>query len=147
MIRSIIRPMDEKAVAEYITKTFPDVETTEAYGYIFFFFKSDRMLPFATLIAANNDYDRISQLDRPGVFRLNIGVGRKTFESLFGSTKVAVSAYDYTALDVLTPHPDYAKQFFVCVLSPGEATWEKVRSLLSEAHDIAAKKYRIRSKG
>jgi hypothetical protein len=29
---------------------------------------------FATLVSADNKYDRISNLDRPGVFRLNLGV-------------------------------------------------------------------------
>jgi hypothetical protein len=37
------------------------------------------MLPFATIASTGNEYERISYLDRPGVFRLNIGVSRETF--------------------------------------------------------------------
>jgi hypothetical protein len=138
--------MNETSVEDYITKTFPGVETTTNFGYTFFFYKSDHMVPFATLISADNEYDRISNLDRPGVFRLNIGVSRETFQSLFGTEKVDVSNYDFTALDVIMPHPEYAPQNFICVLSPSEATFERIRALLAEAYDIAVRRYNRRNK-
>src|ERR1051325_2488870 len=133
--------MDESSVADYIMKAFPDAETDTNFGYTFFYYKSDRKLPFATFISSDYDYDRVSNLDRPGVFRLNIGVSKKTFESLFGTAKVDVSSYDFTALDVIMPHPDYAQHHFICVLSPSEETFEKIRPLLAEAHNIAARRY------
>ena len=138
--------MDETSVVNYITETFPGVETTTNFGYTFFFYRSDHILPFATLISSDQDYDRISNLDRPGVFRLNIGVSRETFQSLFGTAKVDVSSYDFTALDVIMPHPDYAPQNFICVLSPSEATFERVRALLAEAYDIAVRRFTRRNK-
>lgn len=139
--------MNESEVVDYITKSLPEVETTTSYGYTFFFYRSERQLPFATLIAADNEYDRISNLDRPGVFRLNIGVSRETFQSLFGTAKVDVSHYDFTALDVIMPHPEYAPQNFICVLSPGDATSERVHDLLAEAYDIAVRRFTRRNKG
>ncbi len=129
--------MQEAEISQYIIGTFPGVETAENLTYRFFFYGADRMLPFATLAAADNDYDRISNLDRPGVFRLNIGVSRATFRSLFGTDHADVSAYDYTALDRIMPHPDYAAQNWICVLSPTEATFERVRTLLAEAYELA----------
>lgn len=133
--------MDESSVADYITQTFPDVETTTNFGYTFFFYRSDHKFPFATLIASDTEYDRISNLDRPGVFRLNIGVSKQTFQSLFGTEAVNVKDYDYTALDVILPHPEYAQYHFICVLSPSEATFERIRSLLAEAYEIAVRRY------
>lgn len=132
--------MDETTIAKYIIDTFAGVETTDAFGYTFFFYGSDHVLPFATMAAADNEYDRVSNLDRPGVFRLNIGVSRQTFQSLFGASKVDVSAYDFTALDTIMPHPEYAAQHFVCVLSPSDATFETVRTLLAEAYELAARR-------
>ena len=133
--------MDESSVIDYITNTLPGVESTTAYGYIFFFHRSERNFPFATLISSDQEHDRYSDLDRPGVFRLNIGISKKTFESLFGTAKVDPASYDYTALDVIMPHPEYAREHFICVLSPGEATFERVRALLAEAHEIAVRRY------
>jgi hypothetical protein len=138
--------MDESSVANYITENFPGVETTTNFGYTFFFYKSDHMVPFATIASSDNEYEQISNLDRPGVFRLNIGVSRETFQSLFGTAKVDVGSYDFTALDVIMPHPDYSPQNFICVLSPSEATFEKVRVLLAEAYEIAVRKYNRRNK-
>ncbi|MGE5642274.1 MAG: DUF6194 family protein, partial [Byssovorax cruenta] len=83
---------------------------------------------------------------RPGVFRLNIGISKQAFQSLFGSAKVDVSNYDFTALDVIMPHPDYAQHHFICVLSPSEATFERVQPLLAEAYDIAVRRYTSQNK-
>ena len=138
--------MNESAVVDYITTTFPGIETTIAFGYTFFFYRSERKLPFATLSSSDQEYDRISNLDRPGVFRLNIGISKQTFQSLFGTAKVDVNSYDFTALDMIMPHPEYAKQHFICVLSPGEATFEKIRPLLAEAYDIAVRRYTRQNK-
>jgi hypothetical protein len=135
--------MDVSGIVDYIN-AFPGVESTTDYGYTFFFYRSERNLPFATLIDADYEYDEISNLSRPGVYRLNIGISRETFQWLFGTTKVDVSRYDFTALDTIMPHPEYAKQNFVCVLSP-ERTFEKVQGLLTEAHEIAVRRYARRN--
>jgi hypothetical protein len=139
--------MDELSVIAYINQTFPEVESTVAYGYTMFFYRSDRIVSFATIISSDYDYDHVSNLDRPGVFRLNIGISRETFQSLFGSDKVDINNYDFTALDVIMPHPDYAPQHYVCVLSPSDETFERsVRPLLAEAYELAARKFNRRSK-
>ena len=138
--------IDEAAIAQYITETFPGVETTTAFGYTFYFYGADHRLPFATLAASDNEYDRISNLDRPGVFRLNVGVSPRTFQALFGIAKVDIGSYDFTALDVIMPHPDYAPQNFICVLSPSEATFERLRPLLAEAYDLAVRRDNRRTK-
>jgi len=136
--------MDEIAIAKYITDRFSNVETASNFGYMFFFYGRDRKLPFATIAAADNEYDRTSNLDRPGVFRLNIGVSRETFQSLFGRGQVDIRAYDFTALNKVMPHPDYAAQHYVCVLNPSETTLEQVRALLAEAYDLAVRRRRKR---
>jgi hypothetical protein len=127
-------------------KTFPKVETTQAYGYDMFFYGPDRKLSFATLISSDYDHDHISNLNRPGVYHLNIGVSKQTFQGLFGTDEVNVRDYDYTALDVIKPHPEYAQYHYLCVLSPSDETFDKIRSLLAEAYDIAARRYASQNK-
>src|ERR1041385_6310145 len=103
------------------------------------------MHAFATIASTGNAYEKISNLDRPGVYRLNIGVSRDTFRSLFGTKKINTSEYDFTALDTIMPHPDYSSQHFICVLSPSEATFnERIRPMLAEAYDLAVKRYNKR---
>ena len=120
--------------------TFAGVETMTTLGYTFFFYGPDRMLPFTTIATADNEGDRVSNLDRPGVFRLNIGVSKQTVQVLFGTGKVDVSAYDFTALDTIMPHPDYAAQSWLCVLNPGDTTFQQLQPLLSEAYDLAVRR-------
>jgi hypothetical protein len=136
--------MDANEVTAYIREAFPGMETTEAYGYTFFFYGSERMLPFATLATADNEHDRVSNLDREGVYRLNVGVSRETYRSLLGDEKPRLGPagtiegdHDFTVLDQILPHPHYAPQSWVCVLSPGEETFQVVRRLLREAYDRA----------
>ncbi|MBC7878307.1 MAG: hypothetical protein H7Y59_14145 [Anaerolineales bacterium] len=138
--------MNESSIANYISQTFPEIQTTTNFGYTFFFYRDDHMLPFATIASSDNEYESISHLNRPGVFRLNIGVSKQTFQSLFGTAKIDVSSYDFTVLDVIMPHPDYAQQNFICVLSPSEATFERIRVLLAEAYNIAVRRYTRRNK-
>lgn len=137
--------MDETFVTSYITSTFEHVETAVNLGYTFFFYRDDHMHAFATIASNGNEYEQISKLDRPGVYRLNIGVGRETFRSLFGTKKINPGDYDFTILDTLLPHPDYSSQFFLCLLSPSEATFERVRPMLAEAYDIAMNRYNRRT--
>jgi hypothetical protein len=124
--------------------TFENVETAVNMGYTFFFYRDDHMHAFATIASTGNEYEQISNLDRPGVYRLNIGVSRETFKSLFGINKMDVRAYDFTVLDTIIPHPDYSSQHFLCVLSPSEATFEKVRPMLTEAYEVAMNRYNKR---
>ena len=149
--------MDEAAITQYITETFEGVHPVTAWGDTFFFYNSDREEPdevyFATLKSQDDDYDRASNLNRPSVFRLNIGIGRETYRSLFGAPssrreadETVDVAYDFTVLDQLLPHPVYGRANWVCVLNPSEATFQNVvRPLLEEAYRLAVAKYTRRS--
>ena len=133
--------IDEAFITSYITSTFEDVEMAVNMGYTFFFYRDDHMHAFATIASTGNEYEKISRLDRPGVYRLNIGLSRETFQAMFGKGKIDLSPYDLTALDVIMPHPEYSSQHFICVLSPSEATFERIRSMLAEAYEVAMKRY------
>jgi hypothetical protein len=157
--------LDEAAITRYITETFDGVDVVVAsqangapevaWGDSFFFYDPDRTIPpdrrmpFATIVTKDyGDFDSASQLNRPGVFRLNIGIGRETYRALFGAQSSPSGAdgddergYDFTALDQVLPHPVYGRQYWVCILNPSAATFEaEVQPLLAEAYDRAASK-------
>jgi len=97
-------------------------------------------LPFVTIATVDNDYDRVSNLDRDGVFRLNIGISKTTFDRLLPGADHPPA--DYTSLDVFLPHPDYAKQHFVCILNPSADNTDAATQLILEAYSIAAARFR-----
>ena len=144
--------MDQDAIIQYITDTFSGIEMlkpTDGPGASDTFIYYDpqhnldpsRRLPFATIVTKDyGDFDNTSQLNREGVFRLNIGVSRDTFRALFGyapgEDTPTSSDYDFAALDRLMPHPVYAPQSWVCVLNPSPETFETVKPVLAEAYSI-----------
>jgi hypothetical protein len=129
--------MTEERMAQHIKDSFPGVEAETNFGYTFFFYGAERKLPFATIASSDNEHDNVSNLNRPDVFRLNIGVSRDSFRSLFGTDAIETGAYDYTALDRIMPHPDYAPQYYICVLNPGESTFGRISAVLAEAYELA----------
>ena len=133
---------DPEAITRTILETWPETDMVEALGATFFSLDPERHFPnFATIVTTDEHDDGApSDLARPGVFRLNIGVGRETFERLVGS----IDEPDYAALDRWLPHPVYAKQLWISILNPSEATFrDTVVALLTEAHDrLAAQRKR-----
>lgn len=115
------------------------VQQEENFGYLFYFVGDDHRLPFVTIANSDNEYDKVSNLNREGVFRINIGVSKETFQQLIGDSNG--EAIDYSALNVFLPHPDYARQHFVCILNPSGENVEMTKRLISEAHAIATARY------
>lgn len=145
-------------MTRYIRDTFDGVNALEHLGDTYFLYDPhrdlppERQMPFATIMTGDR-YDTVSQLDRPGAFRINIGLTKATYTGLFGAAPksrddggVLATGYDYAATDTLMPHPIYASQYWVCVVNPGEATRDTVRALLAEAHGFWARKYHNRTR-
>jgi hypothetical protein len=153
--------MDQEAILQYVTGTFAGVmllRPTDGPGagdaFIYYDPEHDldltRSMPFATIVAKDyKGFDESSQLDRPGVFRLNINVARDTFQALFGFPPAEVSTvgYDFSAFDQVMPHPAYGRQSWVCILNPSEATFETVKPLLAEAYAAVGARYARRRAG
>ena len=115
----------------------------EADGNRFFFVDPKNKIPFITIVV-NNLYDTLSDLDRDGIFRLNVGISKATFAELFDfdpHADVPEPVYDFTSLDEIMPHPVYGRIYWICVLNPSTEVLEKAKPLLKEAFDIAAAKY------
>lgn len=151
--------MNEIEMSRYIPETFEGVDVVVNADNFFFFYNPDpnippdHMFPWATLMV-NDVNDPFSDLDRPSIYRLNIGVSKATFQAMFGTEKRSTSmkqagqgepvfsGYDYKALDQVMPHPVYGQMYWVCVLNPSGTTLETVvRPLLDEAYAMAREKY------
>jgi hypothetical protein len=135
--------------------TLPDVSCVLAdeqsgapevsWGDRFFFAGSDRERPFATIV--ERDYpgwDEASNLDRAGVFRLNIDLGREALERELGFCPAEFAqhraSFDFTQLDELLPHPAYATQGWACILNPSASRLSDLDRLLAVAHRRAVRR-------
>jgi hypothetical protein len=134
MTISIPAGPDPATIVEYILDTYPDADLVEAMNAYFFSLDAKHWPNFATLVTTN-EHDDASDLDRPGVFRLNLGVDRPTFEQI----AAAEPDPDFTALDRLLPHPVYGQQLWISILNPTHDTFERtVIPLIALAHDRLA---------
>jgi hypothetical protein len=150
--------MDQGGIIQYMTDTFTGIDLLRpsdgpGAGDTFIYFDPQRdrdparSMPFATIVTKDyGEFDNTSHLDRPDVYRLNIGVSRGTFRAVTGYSPDEFDAhaadYDFAALDRLMPHPLYATQSYVCILNPSPATFETLKPLLAEAYERAAARHK-----
>jgi len=136
---------DPEEITRNILERYPEADVVEAIGATFFSLDPEKHWPnFATIVTTDqHDEGAPSRLSRPGTFRLNLGVGRETFERLVGW----IAEPDFAAFDRILPHPVYAKQRWISILNPSDATFrDVVLPLLTEAHDrVAAQRARHRA--
>jgi hypothetical protein len=131
---------DPDDITTWITTTYPDTVVGEALNARFFSLDESHWPNFTTIVTTDeHDMGNPSDLARQGVFRLNIGVGKETFERLVGS----VVDPDYAELDRVMPHPVYAKQRWIAILNPGRRTFDEVvKPLIAEAYERVARQRR-----
>ncbi|NUS00290.1 MAG: hypothetical protein HOV67_34140 [Kribbellaceae bacterium] len=105
----------------------------------------ERQQPFATIVTGDH-YEKVSNLDEPGAWRLNLGLTKATYAELLGPVPterdadwVLDSGHDYAARDVLMPHPFYASQHWVAIVSPTDL--DRLLPLIDEAYEFAVRKY------
>jgi hypothetical protein len=149
--------MDE--ILAFVAERFTDVTTLvaseengaprAAWGDAFFTYappadsgRPAPRMPFATIVTQDyHGFDEASRLDRLGVFRLNVSVGRGAFDRLLGAGW-ADRTYVPAAFDVVMPHPVYAGQGWLCILNPSDGSRPTVVDLLTDAHGRAVAQHR-----
>jgi len=93
---------------------------------------ADHAFPFATVVTHDvPGFDEASRLSRPGVFRLNLSVGRKVL------AERADDAATPDALDRWIPHPIYAVQGWISICSPASDRRGEILELVQSAHQRA----------
>ena len=151
---------DASCLADAIERELPGLVTSTGSGDWFLFYDPhgvtvpEKRFPFCTLVTGDR-YDSASRLDRDATtYRVNLGVDRPTYESLFGpaprqpaGTEVIDTGFDYTTTDTVMPHPYYAPLHWVCVVSPVQRTRGRLASLLDRAHLLAKTRYDNRYQG
>lgn len=120
---------------------FPEL----AWGDHFFYYSPDGTIPqnvqpYGTIITKNYPEDADSHLDASGRWRLNIQLTRAAFAGLLGADGQDRSAWDFAQTDVFLPHPVYAAQSWVAVVSPGDRTLLTALQLLETAHESAVRR-------
>jgi hypothetical protein len=125
---------------QLLRDTFPGAVVAEIDSAAFFSLDEKHWPNFATVVWTDeHDEGAPSNLAREGVYRVNVGVDRPTFERLVGS----VTEPDYAALDRFVPHPVYAKQRWIAILNPSnESVRDALLPLIAAGHERLASRRR-----
>ncbi|MEU4191496.1 DUF6194 family protein [Kribbella sp. NPDC026611] len=136
---------------DQVIRGYDGVRVLEAQNDLFYLYDPaadlppERQQPFATIVTGDH-YEKVSRLDEPGAWRLNLGLTKASYTALFGAVPterdadwVLDSGRDYAVRNTLMPHPFYASQYWVAVVNPAEL--DPLVPLLAEAHAFAARKY------
>ena len=116
-----------------VRQRWPHAVTATLDDAIFFSLDEKHWPNFATIVWSDAfDEGMPSKLSRPGVYRVNVGVSKDAFQRLVGSQ----TDPDYAALGQYVPHPVYARQRWISIVNPSDATVrDSLLPLIGEAHD------------
>jgi len=110
-----------------------------SWGDVFFHFaptgEVPRTQPFATIVTKDYPDEPVSGLDRPGAFRLNIGVPASA-----SAPQSTAPQTNPSTPDAWFPHPVYGRAGWI----PAERTAEEAMTLLETAHTAARRRYQRR---
>lgn len=120
--------MTPDQIAERIL-SLGNITRLDQEGTSFFFVGDDQRLPLATILT-NSAHDSYSNLDREGVFRLNISLTKEDFRSLGFQEEPR----DFTALDTILPHPEYGMMHYICILNPSRESFTRLQPMLAASY-------------
>lgn len=147
--------MNPNEILEYCLSRLAGTVLIESWGEKGIFYNPGNVLKrgvyILTIKEKDGANDKGSNLCRTGVFRVNIGIRKATFQKLFGAIPARPMAggivemdFDFTAQDVVLPHPVYAWMSWICVLNPSEQTFEKLKPFIQESYALSIEKFKRR---
>jgi len=143
----MIKPID---IENYILETFQDVYPLSTWGEKSFFLnpenKFKRGTYFATIKQKDGENDKASNLSQENIYRLNIGISKDMYLSLFDSLPkrpskggIILGNYNFQKKDIILPHPIYGWMGWISILNPSQKTFKNCKSLLKNAYLKALK--------
>jgi hypothetical protein len=144
------------SIIQHLLRRFEGTCVVEAWGERSIFYNPGRKLPrgvyFATVKEKDGENDKASHLDRAGIFRFNVGTTRPLFLERFGPPPtrpgkggVVDGPWDFTAPDILTPHPVYGWMSWIAVVNPSANTLADMDDLIEAAFKKAKASFEERS--
>ena len=137
--------MQPEEIVSHLTSRFDGLVEKSSWGETSLFYNPEEELPrgayFCTIKDHDGANDKASALDREAVFRVSVGLPRELYEERFGPLPerpgkggVVDTGNDFTAIDILTPHPVYAWMGWVQILSPTKNRFVELQPLFEAAY-------------
>ena len=129
---------DPEAITRTILETWPETDMVEALGARFFSLDPGEALPQLRDDRHDRRARRRRAVEPVAAGRLP-AEHRRRARDVRAARRLDGREPDYAAFDRIVPHPVYAKQLWISILNPSDATFrDVVMPLLTEAHDRLA---------
>ena len=144
--------MNTDEILQYCIENLEGTVLVNSWGEKGIFYNPNNTLKrgvyILTVKEKDGENDKASKLNREDIYRLNIGVRKKTFINMFGEIPqrpakggIVDMDYDFTLTDKILPRPVYAWMAWICCLNPTENTFNELKPLIGEAYEYAKEKY------
>lgn len=97
--------------------------------------------------------DNASNVNRDGIYRLNLGISKDSFIALFGEIPKRPSAgktintgHNFQKLDTIMHHPVYGWMSWIAIHNSGKQTFEILKPLINESVKMAKIKFSKKAK-
>ena len=149
--------LSPEAVIDQICSLCSGIVPKASWGETALFYNPDRLLPngiyFCTLKEHDGSHDKAASLDRPGVYRVALGLTPLSYERLLGPQParpakggVVSTGHDFSVINQLMPHPIYAWMYWMQILSPTPEMFATLIPLILESHQAAIRKFQRKVK-
>ena len=139
-------------IINYCLENLEGVVLVNSWGERGIFYNPENRLKrgvyILTVKEKDGENDSSSNLNRDGIYRVNLGVRKQTFLNMYGNIPkrppkggVVDAPSDFTATDIIMPHPVYGWMSWLCCLNPSNKTFEALKPLIDEAHAYAKEKF------
>lgn len=147
--------MKSDEILQYCLKNLDGTVLVSSWGEKGIFYNPNNTLKrgvyILTIKEKDGENDKSSNLNRENIYRVNVGVQKKTFINMFGEIPkrpdkgcIVDMKYDFTSTNKIIPHPVYAWMGWICCLNPTEKTFDELKPLILEAYEYAKEKYKKR---
>ncbi len=144
-------------VFDYCLSEFDGLVIDKNWGERGVFYNPDKKLPKGVYVLTfkekDGPNDKASKVNREGIYRLNLGISKKTFIEMFGSIpqrpaagQIVSTGHDFSQLDQITPHPVYGWMSWIAVLNPSKETFTQLKPFIKEGVELAIVKYQKKVK-
>ncbi len=106
---------------------------------------------FLSIKEFDTDDDKFSDLNHPDKYRLSLCINKDEYDKLFSKLcpynqkYICYKECDYTATDIVMPHPFKSKEYFIQCISPSINIFEKVlKELISFSYKRARQEYLLK---
>lgn len=116
----------------------PDIAWGDTFCYALDPDGEARKMPFATIVIKDYDgFDLESRLNRGGLYRVNLDIGKELFEENFGFAPREFDShrgkFDFAELGRFFPHPVYGANGWISIIQPDATTRATLELMLDAA--------------